>query len=706
MGRKRGAKDTFKNSRGSKGKGNGNTPRRHQHRGASNGFGRYDGGDDEGGLFSLKDEALWAANHRSNAFTAGKKLRFLKVEFVSAGQLEGTIPENLLQKKPEPPSASPGPADAMANMEIRSASPSPSPSHSGSSSGDEEVIVFRGRANLSPAQPVRPQRSSGKSTPDVVSKEGTRSTHLSGASASDSATSVAPATSTAEREVPSTHIQVAEVAEVTIETVEPGPEPTEAQEEADSDSDAESVVRDGFEKRLGGKSPWMINTTPWESRSKPGIGWLPVDDRPGMESFVRGDVDPRDAAMEDYMENIRKDLELDPSLTFGRRDLDLVSDDDQVEDEIAEASDVSLYLEYSDDLSGGGSDGDEGTDAEEGEEEDEDEVDMDDEKIARILQKQEELGLGSDEILLDDADFFSGPVGEPAYEIDRPTNRKQRRTMNHKKRAQATFPSASALADALDMDPYNGFDVMDTERPSLKPKKKGRRGQPPPELSDDDLNEQLQATWERDRAKKRLKKAEREELRKLGLLGRKGKAPDLSVKYAGGHTLEDIVEEIREWMFSEREQLSLPPMEAGRRAVVHQMVNQIGVSSRSRGSGADRFTVLSKTIRTKRVEDSFFDALIQHKGYRARFHFASSSRRGVKNGTPRQGVGGGGRPGFMYREGELVGARAPELGPENKGHALLEKMGWTKGMALGAVDNKGILQPIAHAVKMGKAGLG
>lgn len=63
------------------------------------------------------------------------------------------------------------------------------------------------------------------------------------------------------------------------------------------------------------------------------------------------------------------------------------------------------------------------------------------------------------------------------------------------------------------------------------------------------------------------------------------------------------------------------------------------------------------------------------------------------------------RPRFGYKDGETVGADAPELGPENKGHALMEKMGWSKGMALGSVDNKGILQPIPHMVKTNKAGL-
>lgn len=59
-----------------------------------------------------------------------------------------------------------------------------------------------------------------------------------------------------------------------------------------------------------------------------------------------------------------------------------------------------------------------------------------------------------------------------------------------------------------------------------------------------------------------------------------------------------------------------------------------------------------------------------------------------------------------YRDGEVVGHMAPELGIENKGRAMLEKMGWSTGTALGALNNKGIMQPVVHVVKTTKAGLG
>ncbi len=59
-----------------------------------------------------------------------------------------------------------------------------------------------------------------------------------------------------------------------------------------------------------------------------------------------------------------------------------------------------------------------------------------------------------------------------------------------------------------------------------------------------------------------------------------------------------------------------------------------------------------------------------------------------------------------YRDGDVVGGSAPELGADNRGRAMLEKMGWSQGTALGAANNKGILQPVSHVVKTTKAGLG
>jgi len=112
--------------------------------------------------YSLADEARFVLGHRKNAFEAGKKLRNMPVEFVSAGMLEGTIKEQQEVKAAVPDSGSesddesiapstsssmspPDNTRAMAQMVIRS----PSPALSEASSGSSDEVIFQGRGNSS-----------------------------------------------------------------------------------------------------------------------------------------------------------------------------------------------------------------------------------------------------------------------------------------------------------------------------------------------------------------------------------------------------------------------------------------------------------------------------------------------------------------------------------------------------------------------------
>jgi hypothetical protein len=616
---------------------------------------------------SLVEEARWMSSHRSNAFEPGKQLRNLKIEFVSAGCLEGTIKNKDQVDKHEDdllPTPSPSNTHAMAQMSIRS--PSPTPSNS-SSSSSEDVVVFRGRnaapltqaavstttslpirAMAAPAVQVVNTRTEGKratepyATPSYTSKQATPTPTQAPASSDTlppTASSLSHNISLPIRQTPAAR------GESVLSVATP---------ESDPAADADDVNQVHFEKRLGGKSAWETNTPEWVHRSKPGIGWTPVGERPAMGPFLQGKAtpmettqdefdqfehlykDPVDAAFEDYKKNIIQfdnDEEMAAAIpaSFSRRELDLETGDhndweSEVSAEIqaqedgwdadiladldgmSTSSDVediierilrkrtkrsgvqylvvyegsvaddarwfpSSFLKTPRDLElirifeaealsaekrmAVSSDEGSGSSEDESDDTDEEMELIDDERLARILQKQEELGLASNErLLFGDDDFLDDPMDMSAIlsgHFDR-SNKQRRNRARGGKRSQPNFPSASVMADVLDMDPYNGFDVMDTERPSLRPRKKGRRGQMPPELEDSDLNEQLQASWEADRATKRLKKAEREELRKAGLLGRKGKGPDLSVKHKGGFDIHEIKEDIRDFMASATQQ--------------------------------------------------------------------------------------------------------------------------------------------------------
>ncbi|KAF2025029.1 hypothetical protein EK21DRAFT_104228 [Setomelanomma holmii] len=748
---------------------------------------------------TLSDEARWASSHRSNAFEAGKKLRHHPIQFVSAGHLEGTIKEDLLREKliqslsdddspaPSSISSTQDNTEAMAHMAIRS----PSPAASDASSSSDEV-VFQGRDQAAAGKAV-----SKTSAPLAASSATTSAPELASTVAARLPSPITEALAAPQPLRGSDRHRTPELtAASTVDHTSIAERETQASVELsiranvaaipkeEADSDADSVVQDQFAKRRGGRPAWEGTTTVWEHRSKPNIGWLPVTERPDMNAFLRGDVNPRDAAMDDYMQNVEEfglTGDMLGASGFARREMDLDAgshndwesvsgsqqgetvndevtghdswDSDLLQDfeDLSTSSDVmdtvvrilskrirKSGLQYlcvyqgsvADDarwlplsfLKGDEekklvrafedeaylrelqSSGSESTD--ESEDSSDDDEELDDETIARVLQKQEELGLGSDEVLLYGGDdFFDFPTTSRGTFSKRGRPNRKRQARGRGKR-EAIFPSASAMVDALAMDPYGGFDIMDTERPSLKPKKKGRRGQMPPELDDSDLNEQLQNAWEADRAKKRLKKAQREELRQQGLLGRKGKSADLKVKYRDGMDMTDVVDEIREFILGEWQSLSLPPMDSHRRATIHQAAKFFDLSSRSRGDGRDRFTVLSRTSRTRTYTDDELEQAMLRKGFLKRLCGPLQGRNGsgpVKGSSFRSGPRA--RPQVGYRDGDKVGANAPELGPDNRGHSLMMKMGWSKGMALGSVDNQGILQPIAHTVKINKAGL-
>ncbi|KAK3066661.1 squalene synthetase-like protein, partial [Teratosphaeriaceae sp. CCFEE 6253] len=221
---------------------------------------------------------------------------------------------------------------------------------------------------------------------------------------------------------------------------------------------------------------------------------------------------------------------------------------------------------------------------------------MTDEHLARLFAKQQELGIDGDEIVIDDGIFDAmdgvGDIHAARSGLQDMTNspfaaRASPRTKKPRRvKGDVTFPDASALADTVEQYGEHGFDIMDFDRPSLRPTKKGRKGQPPPELdalSDDELRETMLSTWENDRVRKSVKKAEREVLRAEGLLGgsgRQGKA-DLSQKYAQGMTLAQVQEELAAFL-QDAGQTSrpFPPMAKKERAELHGIAGALGLKSK------------------------------------------------------------------------------------------------------------------------------
>lgn len=334
---------------------------------------------------------------------------------------------------------------------------------------------------------------------------------------------------------------------------------------------------------------------------------------------------------------------------------------------------------------------------------------MTDEQIARVLAKQEELGIGGDELLIfdgqtDEPDDFDSPPDFIPFSTSRHVSNRTKSKQNRRRKDH--FPPAEAFADALEQDPYGAFDIMDFDRPSLRPKKKGRKTDLPFDLGveDDDLAEMLRTQWHKDRDKKASRRREKQAEREAALLD------------AGERNRPDAIKaEIRRFLASETESLELAPMDSALRASVHRLAKALKLNSRSQGKdghGIGRFPVLTKTSGTRRYTiDTVWevDNLMNLRKFFPRQQGGSYRGPNAVNGpgVARARRGGGGvMSGATYMNGEVVGASAPEIGAENKGRAMLEKMGWTSGMGIGAIGNKGGIDVIKHVVKTTKAGLG
>ena len=180
---------------------------------------------------------------------------------------------------------------------------------------------------------------------------------------------------------------------------------------------------------------------------------------------------------------------------------------------------------------------------------------MTDEQVAILLAKQDELGLGSDTLMLyDGGDIRTDSRDELQIDglwgeaMTHGVASRSERT----KRSRLNVLSATAFEDVLDDDLENGFDVMDRKRPSLRERPKGRRGKLSLGLSDSELEHSIRTAWEKDRTKKRMRKQEREELRAQGLLGKKSEA-GLKAKCSEGISMTQVKKEIREFLLSSME---------------------------------------------------------------------------------------------------------------------------------------------------------
>ncbi|KAI1345981.1 hypothetical protein F5Y01DRAFT_299061 [Xylaria sp. FL0043] len=333
--------------------------------------------------------------------------------------------------------------------------------------------------------------------------------------------------------------------------------------------------------------------------------------------------------------------------------------------------------------------------------EDQRHLESEDEHLARLIAQQEAMGFAEDNVLfLDGADPDDGWIAATSM-----PRRKTKRTSKKSRMFQggSQFPSATKMAEAFDE-----LDLMDMQKSRLQRSKKGPISFG---LSDSELEDALNVAIKKDRLKKADKKKAREELRSQGLLGKNVNPHDLRLKYRGGMSIDELADEIEVFILSSREQLILPPFDKGARKIVHVIANTFNIKSKSAGAGTGRYPVLYRSKATLPYDEELFEQAFSRvrRTWFPRVDVDEKvvqETRVLKRAETRIRKSRTGKSSIVLREGDIVGQHASEIGVENKGRAMLEKMGWSKGMSLGTVETKGITVPLTHVVKKTKAGLG
>ena len=125
---------------------------------------------------------------------------------------------------------------------------------------------------------------------------------------------------------------------------------------------------------------------------------------------------------------------------------------------------------------------------------------------------------------------------------------------------------------------------------------------------------------------------------------------------------------------SDSSSLALPPMDKINRKIVHDIATSFKLKSKSAGNGKERFPVLYRTSRTSGYVESTFDIIAARLTRRFLPRMDVGGKRS-SGGPKRAGRGGGFNSAAVnYRDGDVVGASAPEIGSENKGRTILQSI--------------------------------
>ncbi|CDO94101.1 unnamed protein product [Kluyveromyces dobzhanskii CBS 2104] len=183
------------------------------------------------------------------------------------------------------------------------------------------------------------------------------------------------------------------------------------------------------------------------------------------------------------------------------------------------------------------------------------------------------------------------------------------------------------------------------------------------------------------------------------------KSKDLLLKYPYGLHIHNIKDEFDAFYHSDRQTITFPPLDPHGNKVLAKFAYNYFMKASHIGKGKHSKVYIEKTKKTRNNNPAYhiISQLLKQRpvfmriDQRAPAESASTFHRTVRLKVAKEN--------FNISEGQIVGEDAPEIGTDNIGRRMLEKLGWNTGQGLGAHGNKGINEPILAKVKKSKSGL-
>lgn len=218
---------------------------------------------------------------------------------------------------------------------------------------------------------------------------------------------------------------------------------------------------------------------------------------------------------------------------------------------------------------------------------------------------------------------------------------------------------------------------------------------------DDEIKSILQSQFLRGKSSKSLRKErKKDEAMQLAILNH-----DLLVKYPYSLHIRDIKKEL-DALFEDRgrEVLTFPPLDPHGNKTIIKLSRNYNMKALRCGSGKHRYIKIAKSRKTYHNLPNYnmIDAILRQRPIFNRMDSKKPRDEASRKNKSKANLKGGEA---HHKEGDIIGAYAPEISSENFGRQILEKLGWVQGEGLGVNGNKGISEPLMARVKKSKQGL-